>query len=80
MKKITKIWLGLITLSTFAFLLGWLQITNNFFIFILFITTFIKGYFVIESFMSLSEVQLKYRIIPTIWLTTVIIFIAVTYY
>jgi hypothetical protein len=30
--------------------------------------------------MGLSEVSLRYRIIPTIWLSVVIFFVAITYY
>ena len=80
MENITKIWIGLLFLSLFAFLLGWLVVTTNFFIFILLVTTFIKGNLVIEYFMGLSEVRLKYRLIPTIWLGIVLFFIAIAYY
>ncbi len=80
MENSTKVWIGLFFLSLFAFLLGWLEITNSFFIFLLLITTFIKGNLVVEYFMNLSEVQLKYRLIPTVWLGTILFFIAIAYY
>lgn len=80
MKKITKVWIGLLFLTLFAFLLGWFEKINNILVCLLLITTFLKGYLVIESFMGLSEVQLKYRLIPTVWLGTVLCFIAIAYY
>lgn len=80
MRTITNIWLVLILLTLFAFLVGWLKITSSFFIAILLVTTFIKGQLVIDYFMDLREVSLKYRLIPTLWLMIVIGLIGVAYY
>lgn len=80
MSKITKIWIVLLLFSLFAFGLGWFKIVSDFFVALLLISTFIKGYLVIEHFMGLSEVSLKYRIIPTSWLMIVIFFIVINYY
>ncbi|MGB5793370.1 cytochrome C oxidase subunit IV family protein [Poseidonibacter sp.] len=80
MENITKVWLGLLFLTLFAFVLGWLEKINSILVYLLLITTFFKGYLVVESFMGLSEVQLKYRIIPTVWLVTILFFIAIAYY
>lgn len=80
MKKITKIYLGLVLLTFFAFLLGYFNVQNNFFIALLLITTFIKGQFIIDYFMNLSEVQLKYRLLLIVWLVIVICLIALAYY
>ncbi len=80
MDSITKIWIVLLFLTLFAFLLGWFHNINNFSVCILLITTLLKGHLVIEHFMGLSGVQLKYRFIPTMWLGTVLFFVAVTYY
>lgn len=80
MRKITIIWLVLILLTLLAFLIGWIKITNSFFIAILLMTTFIKGQLVIDYFMNLRQVSLKYRIIPMLWLFFVIGLIGVAYY
>lgn len=80
MEKITKIWIILLLFSSFAFLLGWFESVSSFFVALLLITTFLKGYLVIEHFMGLSEVSLRYRLIPTLWLSVVIFFVAITYY
>lgn len=75
MDKITKIWIALLLFSSFAFGLGWFEMVSDFFVALLLLTTFIKGYLVIEYFMGLREVSLKYRIIPTVWLTIVLSFV-----
>ena len=80
MEKITKIWIALLLFSLSAFILGWFEIVSSFFISVLLISTFLKGYFVIDYFMGLSEVTLRYRLIPTIWLSVVIVSVAITYY
>lgn len=76
----TKIWIILVILTLFAFLLGWLKLLSALLVTILLLSTFIKGQLVIEYFMGLSEVSLKYRIIPTIWLFLVIVGIGIMYY
>ena len=80
MKKITKIWFGLLALTVFAFLLGYFKVQNSFFIFLLLGTTFIKGQLIVDFFMNLSEVQLKYRLLPILWLALVIGLIALAYF
>ena len=80
MKKTLQIWLVLLGLTLFAFLLGYLKVLNDFFIFALLVTTFLKGQLIIDYFMNLSEVQLKYRLLPTIWLGMVLIIVGFAYY
>jgi cytochrome c oxidase subunit IV len=80
MRTITSIWMVLVLLSMFAFLVGWFKITSSFFIALLLLTTFIKGQLVIDYFMDLREVSLKYRLIPTLWLMIVLSLIGVAYY
>lgn len=80
MERTTKFWIILLLFSLFAFVLGRFEKVSSFFVFTLLLTTFVKGYLVIEHFMGLSEVSLKYRLIPTIWLSIVILFVAITYY
>ena len=80
MNKLTIIWIILTLLTLFAFSLGWLEVTSSSFIFALLLTTLIKGQLVIDYFMGLSEIRLKYRIIPTIWISCVILLIGIAYY
>lgn len=75
-----NIWIILILLTLFAFLLGWFKLVNSLLVSILLVTTFIKGQLVIDYFMGLREVTLKYRIIPTMWLLIVLSSIAIAYY
>ena len=80
MRKITSIWILLLALTLFAFLIGWLKLTNSFFIAILLSTTWLKGQLVADYFMALSQVSLKYRMIPALWLLIVLSLIGVSYY
>lgn len=80
MKKTTLIWSLLITLTFFAFILGYFKVINNFFVFLLLITTFLKIQLIIDYFMNLREIQLKYRILPTLWIVVVLVLIAIAYY
>ena len=70
----------LILLTIFAFFLGYLEYINRYFVASLLITTFIKGQLVIDYFMGLKDVRLKYRIIPVVWLLLTISLIASAYY
>jgi len=79
-KSVRTIWIVLVMLTLFAYLLGYMELINNALVAILLITTFIKGELVIDYFMGLKTVKLKYRLIPIIWLGTVISLIAVAYY
>ncbi len=81
MKKILIfVWITLLLLSLFAFLLGYLHYINTFMVSILLISTFIKGQLVIDYFMGLKNVKLRYRLIPSAWLAVVLILIGVAYY
>ncbi len=81
MKKIAeRIWIILVGLAIFAFLLGYLKLINTFLVGILLLSTFLKGQLISDYFMGLKEVQLKYRIIPTLWLTLILSLIAIAYY
>jgi cytochrome c oxidase subunit IV len=81
MKKYLEfIWAVLALLTLFAYLLGYLKIITSSFVAILLFTTFVKGALVIDYFMGLKEVALKYRMIPFVWLSLVIVLIGVAYY
>ncbi len=85
MKNILKytleiVWFTLVLLTLFAFLLGYLNTINTSIVSLLLISTFIKGQLVIDYFMGLKNVRLRYRSIPALWLFTVISLIATAYY
>ncbi len=81
MKRVLEIvWVVLVALTIFAYLLGYLKYISSFFVAVLLLTTFIKGQLVIDYFMGLKDVSLKYRVIPAIWLSVVLTLVAVAYY
>ncbi len=73
-------WVILVVLTVFAYLLGYLKYINSMFVAVLLLTTFIKGQLVIDYFMGLKDVKLKYRLIPSVWLGVVLSLIALSYY
>jgi hypothetical protein len=79
-RTLEYVWIILVILTIFAYLLGYLKLISTSLVAILLISTFIKGQLVIDYFMGLKTVQLKYRLIPTGWLGIVISLIAVAYY
>lgn len=74
------IWVILVALTLFAYLLGYLKYVSTFFVAVLLLSTFIKGQLVIDYFMELKNVELKYRLIPLVWLGFTISLIALAYY
>lgn len=80
MKKILEIvWVFLLALTVFAFVLGNLNFIPTLLVAILFVSTFIKGQMVVDYFMGLKNVRLKYRLIPILWLVVVLFFIAISH-
>ncbi|SFV54330.1 hypothetical protein MNB_SM-6-727 [hydrothermal vent metagenome] len=81
MKRTVEIvWGVLIAFTIFAYLLGKLHLASGFMVGVLLFTTFVKGQLVIDYFMGMKNVSLKYRLIPTIWLVVIISTIAFSYY
>ncbi len=74
------IWITLVVLTIFAYLIGYLKYINTSLVAILLLTTFIKGQLIIDYFMGLKDVQLKFRMIPALWLGITISLIAIAYY
>jgi cytochrome c oxidase subunit IV len=74
------VWIILVALTIFAFLVGYFKLVSSLLVGILLLTTFIKGQLVIDYFMGLKDVAMKYRLIPIIWLGIVILLIGVAYY
>lgn len=79
-KTIEIIWIILIILTIFAYVIGYLKYINTYLVAILLLTTFIKAQLVIDYFMDLRNVELKYRLVPLIWLSVTISLIALAYY
>ena len=81
MKRILElVWIVLVILTVFAYLLGYLKLIDTALVGALLFTTFVKGALVSDYFMGLKNVSTKYRLIPIIWLTVVIVLIGVAYY
>ncbi len=78
--KIKIIYFILISLTFFAYILGHLKMMDYTFVSIVLISTFIKGKLIIDYFMELKNCSKTYILIPTIWLTLVLILIAFAYY
>jgi len=74
------IWIILVILTLFAFLIGYLEFVNETLVVVLLVSTIIKGELIIEYFMGLKDVSLSYRLIPTVWLLTVVSLIALAYF
>lgn len=74
------VWFTLVLLAVFAFLLGYCNYINTLFVFVLLVSTFLKGQLVIDYFMGLKSVKLRYRLIPTVWLFTMMSLISIAYY
>ncbi len=74
------IWIILVVLTVFAYLLGYLKYINESLVAILLFTTFVKGQLVIDYFMDLKTVELKHRLVPTLWLSITISLLGIVYY
>ena len=79
-RTLEYIWIFLVILTIFAYLLGYLKLISTSLVGVLLLTTFIKGALVTDYFMGLKGVTGKYRFIPVIWLSVVIILIGIAYY
>lgn len=75
-----RVWAILILLTIFAFFVGNFKLINTFLAFVLLISTFIKGQLIIDYFMGLKEIRLRYRVIPILWLFVTLTLIAIAYY
>jgi len=79
-RTLEYIWIVLIILTIFAYLLGYLKLISTSLVGILLLTTLIKGALVSDYFMGLKDVSGKYRFIPIIWLSVIIILVGIAYY
>ena len=80
MNKSTIIYIGLLLLTTLTFLLGKNETFTFTFIVIVLLATFVKGQLIIDYFMGLKNVDLKYRLFLSIWLILVISLIGLSYF
>ena len=78
--KEIKVWLILLLLTLFSFLLGWLKLLSENILPLLLLATFIKGQLIIDYFLGLKNVSLKYRMILTLWLLIILLAIGYGYY
>ncbi len=78
--KLEFIWLSLVALSLFAYVMGQLEHFPKHFSILLLLGTLIKGQLIIDYFMGLKVVRLRYILIPTLWLVLVISLISLAYY
>ena len=79
MNKSTIIYIISLLLTTLTYILGKNKEFTFTFISIVLLTTFIKGQIIIDYFMELKYVDLKYRLFLIIWLLFVISLIALLY-
>lgn len=77
--KLKIIWIFLIFLTTLTFILGKVELSPYFFIALILLTSFVKGQLLIDFFMGLKDVKLKYRLIVSLWLSIVIILIGMAF-
>ena len=77
--KLKTIWIFLIFLTTLTFILGKVELSPYFFIALILLTSFVKGQLLIDFFMGLKDVKLKYRLIVSLWLSIVIILIGMAF-
>lgn len=80
MRKSTLIWLLLIALTSLTLSFASINTSNFTFIAIILLTTFFKGEFIIDYFMGLKEVKVKYRMILLLWLFLLIFLIGLAFY
>jgi len=79
MNKTTFIWILLFILTSVTLFLGNSNSFSLIFIVLTLLITFFKGTLVIDYFMQLKNVKLKYRLILILWLLFVIILIGIAF-
>jgi len=79
MNRSTKIWLVLVFFTALSLFLGAADSFTYVFLAIVLFITFIKGQLVIDYFMGLKDVKLKYRLIVSMWLFFIITLIGMAY-
>jgi heme/copper-type cytochrome/quinol oxidase subunit 4 len=72
MRKSTKIYLTLISLTCLAFLIGLTEVSNAWFVVLLLISTWLKGKLIIDYFMGMNEYESRWNNFPTLWLSLVV--------
>ena len=80
MRKSTKIYLTLIGLTCLAFLIGLSEVSNVWFVAILWLSTFVKGKMIIDYFMGMREYVSRWNNFLTLWLGLVVLLIAGVYF
>ena len=79
MNKSTYIYILLFLLTSITLFLGSKTFTTSIVIVIIMLITFVKGQLIIDYFMGLKYVKLKYRLFVSIWLLLIIILITISF-
>lgn len=74
------IWIVMMLLTFSTYAIGLLGYSGVIVVLFLLVTALIKGSFIIRDFMELKDVSLLWRAIMYVWLWTVCLVIAVTYF
>ena len=80
MNKTTYIYIALFLLTTLTFSLGSTESFSFLYITITLLIALIKGQLIIDYFMGLKNVKLKYRMIVSLWLVSVLSLIGIAFY
>ncbi len=80
MNLTTIIYIVLFLLTALTLFLGSSKTFTFTFIIVVLITTFIKGQLIIDYFMGLKNVDLKYRLFVSIWLVLIVTLIGISYF
>jgi hypothetical protein len=72
MRKSTKIYLTLISLTCLAFMIGLTEVSNAWFVVLLLLSTLLKGKLIIDYFMGMNVYVSRWNNFPTLWLFLVV--------
>jgi cytochrome c oxidase subunit IV len=77
--KITVVWLILMGLSLIMFVLAKNGLAGQSFVMIMLLSTWFKGQMIIDHFMGLRRVAMRWRLFISVWLVLILIIIFSVY-
>jgi len=80
MRKSTKIYLILVSLTFLALFIGLTEISSTWFVGLLLLSTFMKGKLIIDYFMGMNEYEFRWNNFPTLWLGLVVLVVVGIYF
>ena len=80
MRKSTKIYLILISLTFLALFIGLTEISSGWFVGVLLLSTFLKGKMIIDYFMGMNAYESRWNNFLTLWLGLVVLVIVGVYF